>query len=75
VATSGYGGEVIDPHTGRRLRATGPATVTGPALCAADGYATALCAAGAAGLSWFPTTDGYRALVVAGRPAREPVTA
>jgi FAD:protein FMN transferase len=76
VATSGYGGQVIDPHTGRRIRATGPATVTGPTLCAADGYATALYAAGDAGRSWFPTADGYRALVVAGRPAdqREPVT-
>ncbi len=74
VATSGYGAPVIDPHTGAPVRSTGPATVTGPTLCAADGYATALYAAGEAGLSWFPTADGYDALVVAGHPAaRRPV--
>ncbi|MFD0822333.1 FAD:protein FMN transferase, partial [Micromonospora zhanjiangensis] len=38
------------------------ATVAGPDLAVADGYATALFAAGPAGLDWFPTADGYRAL-------------
>jgi FAD:protein FMN transferase len=74
VATSWYGSPVVDPHTGLEVRGAGPAAVTGPALSAADGYATALYAAGTAGLSWFPTGDGYRALVVAGRKAGEPVT-
>jgi FAD:protein FMN transferase len=74
VATSGYGAEVVDPHTGRPVRSPGPATVTGPTLCRADGYATALYAAGEAGLAWFPSTDGYDALVVAGHPVRGVLT-
>jgi thiamine biosynthesis lipoprotein len=68
VATSGYGTPVVNPHTGETVRGRGPATVTGPTLCLADGFATALYAAGEAGLSWFPTLDGYRALVVNGIP-------
>ena len=36
------------------------ATVTGPDLAVADAYATALYAAGPAGLDWFPTAEGYR---------------
>ena len=71
VATSGYGSPIVDPHTGRQVPGTGPAAVTGPALATADGYATALHAAGEAGLSWFPTPEGYRALVVAGRKVGE----
>jgi FAD:protein FMN transferase len=67
VATSGYGTTIVDPHTGTPVRGNGLATVTGPALATADGYATALYAAGAAGLSWFPGTDGYRAVVVDGK--------
>jgi thiamine biosynthesis lipoprotein len=74
VATSGYGMPIVDPHTGERISSTGPAAVTGPALSTADGYATALYAAGEAGVSWVPTTDGYRALVAAGRPVGEPVS-
>jgi thiamine biosynthesis lipoprotein len=74
VATSGYGAPVIDPHTGRTVHGTGPAAVTGPALSTADGYATGLYAAGSAGLSWFPSDDGYRALVVAGRAVGVPVS-
>src|SRR6266516_1251231 len=72
VATSGYGMPVIDPHTGAQVSGSGPAAVTGPSLSTADGYATALYAAGDAGLSWFPSPDGYRALVVAGRAVGEP---
>lgn len=67
VATSGYGAAVFDPHTGEPVRAQGPATVTGPTLCFADGYATALYAASEAGLPWFPTVDGYEALLVGGK--------
>jgi FAD:protein FMN transferase len=74
VATSGYGMPVVDPHTGAQVGAPGPAAVTGPSLSTADGYATALYAAGDAGLSWFPSPDGYRALVVAGRAVGEPVS-
>jgi thiamine biosynthesis lipoprotein len=68
VATSGYGAPVIDPHTGVPARSRGPATVTGPTLAMADGYATALYAAGEAGLSWFADSGGYAPMVVAGRP-------
>lgn len=68
VATSGYGAEIVNPHSGTPVRAGGPATVTGPTLATADGLATALCAAGRAGLVWFPTADGYEAALVAGRP-------
>jgi thiamine biosynthesis lipoprotein len=75
VATSGYGSRVIDPHTGEQARSRGPATVTGPALCDADAYATALYAAGEPGLGWFPTADGYQAVVLAGEPVRQPVPA
>jgi thiamine biosynthesis lipoprotein len=75
VATSGYGSLIIDPHTGESVSPRGPATVTGPTLCTADAYATALYAAGEAGLRWFPTPDGYRAVVLAGEPAGQPVPA
>jgi thiamine biosynthesis lipoprotein len=68
VATSGYGSTIVDPFTGRPARRQGPASVTGPALATADGYATALYAAGAAGLAWFPDSDGYRPLVLDGKP-------
>ncbi len=74
VATSGYGGLIIDPHTGTPVGSRGPATVVGPTLAAADGFATALYAAGEAGLSWFPTADGYDAVVVAGHPVHDLLT-
>src|SRR5437762_1787108 len=74
VATSGYGSQIIDPRTGAAARGAGPAAVTGPALSGADRLTTALHAAGQAGLSWFPPSDGYRALVLAGRAVLEPVT-
>jgi thiamine biosynthesis lipoprotein len=70
VATSGYGAEVVDPHTGAPVRSGGPATVTGPTLSVADAYATALYASGQAGLSWFTNRCGYTPLVIAGRPVR-----
>jgi thiamine biosynthesis lipoprotein len=71
VATSGYGTLVVNPHTGAPARAQGPATVTGPTLATADAFATALYAAGDAGLSWFPTAEGYRAVVANGRRVRD----
>nr|MDT0663032.1 FAD:protein FMN transferase [Micromonospora sp. DSM 115978] len=68
VGTSGVGGRrdhVVDPHTGEPARDLVAATVTGPDLAVADAYATALFAAGPAGLDWFPTADGYQALFAA----------
>ncbi|ASW53949.1 FAD:protein FMN transferase [Plantactinospora sp. KBS50] len=68
VGTSGVGGRrnhVVDPHTGAPVHHLTAATVLGPQLSVADGYATALFAAGPAGYDWFPTTDGYRALFAA----------
>ncbi len=67
VATTGAAGRrdhIVDPHTGALADRFAVATVTGPDLAVADGYATALCAAGPVALGWFPTADGYRALVV-----------
>ncbi len=75
VATSGYGARIVDPHTGDSVGTRGPATVSGPTLCAADAYATALYAAGSAGLSWFPSPDGYEAHVLDGHPVRQPALA
>ncbi|SDY56450.1 thiamine biosynthesis lipoprotein [Micromonospora pattaloongensis] len=65
IGTSGMAGRrghVVDPHTRTTVDQQRAAIVTGPDLAIADGYATALCAAGPAGLPWFPTRDGYRAL-------------
>lgn len=67
VATSGTAdrrGHVVDPHTGQPATGLAVATVTGPDLSVANGYSIALYAAGPAGLGWFPTADGYRALVL-----------
>jgi thiamine biosynthesis lipoprotein len=58
---TGRRGHVVDPHTGEPVARVVAATVTGPDLATADAYATALYAAGPAGLAWFPTTEGYRA--------------
>jgi FAD:protein FMN transferase len=63
---------VIDPHTGAEVHRQGPAAVTGPELSTANAYAVALAAAGEPGLAWFPTRDGYHAVLVAGRPATSP---
>ncbi|WP_192772163.1 FAD:protein FMN transferase [Plantactinospora soyae] len=70
VGTSGVAGRrdhVVDPHTGEPADRLIAATVTGPDLAVADAYATALFAAGRAGLDWFPTKDGYRALFATAR--------
>lgn len=68
IGTSGFGGRrghVTDPHTGRPVDHTQPVTVIGPHLADADAYATALFAAGAVTVGWFPR-DGYRALAAVG---------
>jgi thiamine biosynthesis lipoprotein len=59
---------VVDPHTGGPARSRGPAGVVGQELGLANAYAVALNAAGEAGLSWFPTLDGYQAVLVNGMP-------
>lgn len=67
IATSGAyerGGHVVDPHTGTPASAVASATVIGPDLGVADAYATALFAAGQAGLAWFPSGGGYHAMVI-----------
>jgi thiamine biosynthesis lipoprotein len=70
VGTSGVAGRrdhVVDPHTGEPADRLVSATVVGPDLATADGYATALFAAGPTGLSWFPTPDGYRVVAATRR--------
>jgi FAD:protein FMN transferase len=68
IGTSGFSGRrghVIDPHSGRPVDHTRPVTVIGPNLADADAYATALFAAGAVAVGWFPR-DGYRVLAPVG---------
>ncbi|MEV0156443.1 FAD:protein FMN transferase [Micromonospora sp. NPDC050686] len=60
---SGRRGHVVDPHTGEPAEHLVAATVVGPDLAVADAYATALYAAGPAGLSWFHSGSDYRALL------------
>ncbi|MFG1778524.1 FAD:protein FMN transferase [Micromonospora sp. NPDC049051] len=59
---SGRQGHVVDPHTGEPAEQLVAATVVGPDLAVADAYATALYAAGPAGLAWFRNGSDYRAL-------------
>ena len=73
TAVSTSTGPVIDPRTQQRARHWAAVTVLGPNLGIADAYATALRAAGPAGLVWFPTADGYRTvLLTEPRPTDEP---
>jgi thiamine biosynthesis lipoprotein len=65
VGTSGVTGRrghVVDPHTGKPADQFVAATVIGPDLAVADAYATALYAAGPAGLAWFRSGSDYRVL-------------
>ncbi|MDT0528812.1 FAD:protein FMN transferase [Micromonospora sp. DSM 115977] len=59
---SGRQGHVVDPHTGEPADQLVAATVVGPDLAVADAYATALYAAGPAGLDWFRDGSDYRVL-------------
>ncbi len=66
VGTSGVTGRrghVVDPHTGEPADRFTAATVIGPDLAVADAYATALYAAGPAGLAWFRGGSDYRPLL------------
>ncbi|MEG3634276.1 FAD:protein FMN transferase [Micromonospora palythoicola] len=70
VGTSGVTGRqghVVDPHTGEPAGQLVAATVVGPDLAVADAYATALYAAGPAGLAWFRPGSDYRVLFAAER--------
>ncbi|WFE24342.1 FAD:protein FMN transferase [Solwaraspora sp. WMMD937] len=58
--------KVVDPHTGAVVERDSAAMVIGADLAVADGYATALFAAGPAGRAWFPTVDGYNVLDLVG---------
>jgi thiamine biosynthesis lipoprotein len=67
VATSGEyerGAHVIDPHTGRPPHGLLSATVAGPDLATADGYATAIFAMGADGPAWAAGLTGYETLCI-----------
>lgn len=59
---TGRRGHVVDPHTGEPADQFIAATVVGPDLAVADAYATALYAAGPAGLAWFHSGTDYRVL-------------
>lgn len=63
---------VIDPHTGSVVERDCAAMVIGADLAVADGYATALFAAGPAGRDWFPTVDGYHVLDLVGEGRSTP---
>ena len=58
---------VVNPHTGEAPHSYGPAAVSGRELATANAYAVALNAIGEPGLSWFPTLDGYQAVLVNGQ--------
>ncbi len=63
-ATSGGQDPVIDPRTGRALRRSGAAVVTGPDLARAAGYAVGLWVDAAEGIDWFQQLAGYEALLL-----------
>lgn len=73
VATSAAyerGVHVVEPRSGRRVIRPGSATVTGPDLALADGYATALWVDGAEGIHWLHRLSGYEALLLSDQSSR-----
>jgi thiamine biosynthesis lipoprotein len=67
VATSGgyaRGDHVFDPHTHRPPSGALSVTIAGPALAAADAYATAAFAMGTAGPAWTARLRGYHAMTI-----------
>ena len=67
VATSGTaerGQHIINPHTGCAASGLASVTIVGPRVTAADAYATAAFAMGAAARRWVETLDGYEAFAV-----------
>ncbi len=64
VATSGTaerGQHIINPHTGLPASELASVTIVGPRVTAADAYATAAFAMGAAARRWVERLDGYEA--------------
>jgi thiamine biosynthesis lipoprotein len=67
VATSGTaerGPHIINPHTGRPATGLASVTIVGPRLTAADAYATAAFAMGAAARRWAEGLGGYEAFAI-----------
>jgi thiamine biosynthesis lipoprotein len=68
IATSGTaerGRHLVDPRTGRPMARLLSATVVGPSLTRADGYATAAFVMGKSAPRWADGVSGYEALLVA----------
>lgn len=59
-------GHVVEPRSRRPVVRPGSATVTGPDLALADGYATALWVDGAEGIHWLHRLSEYNALLLLG---------
>jgi thiamine biosynthesis lipoprotein len=72
LAVAGGRTDIVNPHSGTPAQPGGLAAVSGPQLAIANAYAVALSAAGPAGLDWFPTLDGYQAILLDGRPTPPP---
>jgi len=67
IATSGSyerGDQLVDPRSGQPTAHTASASVTGPDLGLADALATALAAAGEAGLALIEPLEKYEALLI-----------
>lgn len=67
VATSGpyeRALELIDPHTGKVATGIASATVTGPSLAVADGFATALAVGGDDAMEAVAEISGYEAYLI-----------
>jgi thiamine biosynthesis lipoprotein len=67
VATSGIaerGRHILDPFTARPAAELASATVIGPCLTFADGYATAAFVLGRQAIRWMEDVDGYEALLI-----------
>ena len=54
----------MDPHTGRPVVTLASATVVGPSITVADGYATAAFAMGPAGTEWAASLPGCEVFAV-----------
>ncbi|MBV9486106.1 MAG: FAD:protein FMN transferase [Frankiaceae bacterium] len=67
VATSGTaerGSHITNPYTGQPAAGLASVTVVGPALTAADCYATAAFVMGTAAAAWLDAVPGYEAILV-----------
>jgi len=67
IATSGAyerGAHIIDPRTGQPTTELASATIVGPDLSTADGYATAVYIMGLDGLAWIEDRPGYEAYLI-----------